>query len=127
MIIAVPTRNGRVDDHFGHCDFFTLYTVSPDGLVHEKSLLTAPQGCGCRSNLIELLLEGGVTHMLAGHMGEGAYHRLGASGIDVTRGCSGDTDALVVAFLKGIVQDSGEGCEHPHHHRGDDCGRHHPA
>lgn len=123
MIIAVPTRNGRVDDHFGHCDFFTLYIVSHDKTVRGRNLLTAPEGCGCKSNLIELLMRNGITHMLAGNMGEGAYRRLRDSGIRVFRGCSGDADSLVTAFLNGVVQDSGEACTHPHHHGGD-CTHH---
>ena len=27
MKVAVPTRDGRVDDHFGHCDHYTIYTI----------------------------------------------------------------------------------------------------
>ena len=28
MKIAVPTRGTVVDDHFGHCEFYTLFTVN---------------------------------------------------------------------------------------------------
>ena len=27
MKIAVPTRDERVDDHFGHCDHYTIFTI----------------------------------------------------------------------------------------------------
>ena len=25
--IALPTRNGAVDDHFGHCECYTIFTL----------------------------------------------------------------------------------------------------
>lgn len=27
MKIAVPTRDGRVDDHFGHCAYYTIFDI----------------------------------------------------------------------------------------------------
>ena len=27
MKIAVPTRDGRVDDHFGHCEYYTIFDI----------------------------------------------------------------------------------------------------
>ena len=27
MKIALPTRGKMVDDHFGHCEAFTIYTI----------------------------------------------------------------------------------------------------
>ena len=32
MKIAVPTRDGRVDDHFGHCAYYSIFDVI-DGKV----------------------------------------------------------------------------------------------
>ena len=28
MKIAVPSRQNRVDEHFGHCEYFTVFTVN---------------------------------------------------------------------------------------------------
>ncbi len=30
MKLALPSRNNMIDDHFGHCDFFTVLTVNTD-------------------------------------------------------------------------------------------------
>ena len=27
MKIAVPTRDNMVDNHFGHCAYYTIYTI----------------------------------------------------------------------------------------------------
>ena len=48
--IAVPTRDEHIDDHFGHCDHYTIYTVSENRIV-SKQTLPSPQGCGCKSGI----------------------------------------------------------------------------
>lgn len=111
MKIAVPTRNGVVDNHFGHCDHYTIFTVN-NGEVKMKEILPSPQGCGCKSGIALVLRQKGVQVMLAGNMGEGARNVLEGQEITVVRGCSGDIDALVEAYLAGNVNDNGEACSH---------------
>ena len=109
MKIAVPTRDNMVDNHFGHCGHYPIYTIE-EGRVAESSTLPSPQGCGCKSNIASVLQQMGVTVMLAGSMGEGAKNKLEAHNIRVIRGCSGVVESVVVGFLKGFVFDSGVGC-----------------
>lgn len=113
MKIAVPTAGNVVDDHFGHCQFYTIFTIDNNSVIN-KEILPSPQGCGCKSNIASVLAEMGVKYMLAGNMGQGALNVLNNNGIDVLRGNSGDVDALVSEFLKGSLTDSGEGCNHTH-------------
>ena len=94
MKIAVPTRDGRVDDHFGHCDHYTIFTIADDKIV-ESVTMPSPQGCGCKSGIAADLQAAGVQVMLAGSMGMGALNKLAAHDIKVVRGCSGDVVALV--------------------------------
>lgn len=110
MKIAVPTRSNAVDDHFGHCESYTIYTTDGKSVIGKESL-ASPQGCGCKSNIASVLQEKGVTVMLAGNMGGGALNVLTNHGIQVYRGCSGDTDALVNTYLSGGIADSGELCK----------------
>ena len=35
MKVAVPTRDERVDDHFGHCDHYTIFTIEDNKVVLE--------------------------------------------------------------------------------------------
>lgn len=109
MKIAIPTREGLIDNHFGHCDHYTIYTVE-DGKIIASQTLPSPQGCGCKSNIASVLEQMGVTVMLAGSMGEGAKNKLEGHNIRVVRGCSGAVEAVAEAFLKGFVFDSGVGC-----------------
>lgn len=117
MKIAVPTRNGVVDNHFGHCDHYTIFTIN-NGEVKMKEILPSPQGCGCKSGIALVLHRIGVQVMLAGNMGEGARNVLESNSIKVIRGCSGDIDALVKAYIAGEINDNGESCSHH------ECGSH---
>ena len=117
MKIAVPTRENNVDSHFGHCEFYTIYSIEENKVV-EKEVLESPQGCGCKSNIASVLQQKGVKQMLAGNMGAGALSKLSAFGIEVVRGCDGNVDNLVEKYLNGEIKDSGESCEHHHHHHG---------
>ena len=118
MKIAVPTREGVVDNHFGHCDHYTIFTIE-DGAIVEQSTLPSPQGCGCKSNIALQLQQMGVEVMLAGNMGEGAKNKLTAHNIRVIRGCAGAVEGVVEDYLKGFVFDSGVGCGSHH-----ECGNH---
>ena len=111
MKIAVPTRDGKVDDHFGHCAYYTIFDVV-DGKVTGMSRLASPEGCGCKSGIAPVLKQMGVAVMLAGNMGQGAKNVLEAQRIEVIRGCSGDVEELVAAYLSGDVRDNGELCNH---------------
>ena len=125
MKLAVPTRGNVVDDHFGHCEAYTVFTVDQNNKIEKAEMMPSPQGCGCKSNIASTLREKGVTVMLAGNMGNGALNLLRNHGIDVYRGCSGDVRQLVEAFLQCKIGDSGEGCmSHEHHYSGEDTNEH---
>ncbi len=110
--VAIPTRNGQVDDHFGHCEYYTIYTLDSGKVSHEE-IFKAPEGCGCKSNIAPVLAEKGVKVMLAGNMGMGALNVLNDSGIEVFRGCSGEVKNVITGYLEGNISDSGIGC-HSH-------------
>lgn len=121
MKIAVPTRANQVDDHFGHCDHYTIFTIENKQVVSSEEL-PSPQGCGCKSGIAAELQRLGVEIMLAGNMGEGAKSKLEAHGIKVIRGCAGPVHVVVGGYLAGAIRDSGFGCAgHQGEHQ---CGGH---
>jgi len=111
MKVAVPTRGSVVDDHFGHCEYFTIFNVE-NNEVQSKERQDSPVGCGCKSNIASILQEKGVEVMLAGNMGQGAVNVLNASNISVVRGCSGDIDKLVAQWIDGKIKDQHILCDH---------------
>ena len=116
MKIALPSRQNIIDDHFGHCEYFTVFTVNDNKEIISEETIASPAGCGCKSNIAQTLSEIGVKIMLAGNMGEGAVRVLNNSGIEVLRGCSGDIKTVALSWIDGNLKDSGDSChEHECH------------
>ena len=127
MKIAVPARDGLVDAHFGHCEYFMVYSLDEKKKIVAEEKINSQEGCGCKSNIAGILVRTGVTHMVAGNMGEGAVHVLQAHGIDVIRGASGNARQAAEQFAAGTLADSRESCAghgsgHPHGADGDHAG-----
>lgn len=115
MKIALPSQQNMIDDHFGHCEYFTIFAVNDNKEIISQETLASPVGCGCKSNIAQTLSAIGVKFMLAGNMGEGAVNVLNNHGIEVLRGCSGDVKTVALSWLEGNLQDSGDVC-HEHEH-----------
>ncbi len=117
--IALPvTIDGQIDEHFGHCEFYKVFTISENNEIVEEETIKSEQGCGCKSNIASVLASQGVTVMLAGGIGGGAINVLNSAGIEVIRGCSGKPNDIVKQYIAGLVTDSGESCkEHEEHHK----------
>jgi predicted Fe-Mo cluster-binding NifX family protein len=117
MKIALPTRDGVVDQHFGHCEYFTIMTVDESRQIVEEERLTPPPGCGCKSNIVPVLVEKGVKVLLGGNMGQGAVDKLESHGIQVVRGAQGAVQDVAASWLEGRLTDKQEIC-HAHGHEG---------
>lgn len=118
MKICLPTRDGVIDDHFGHCDHYTIFTVENGKITAEESM-DSPEGCGCKSGIAPVLAQKGVLVMLGGNMGEGAKNVLNSNGIEVIRGCSGPVREVAEAWLRHEISDNQIACA------SHDCGDHH--
>jgi len=118
MKIAAPvTSANQIDSHFGHCEFYNIYTISDSNEIIDIQRLDSPQGCGCKSSIAVTLASHGVTVMLAGGIGNGAISVLAKEGISVIRGCSGVPRDLVSLYVRGELSDSGSSCSsHGHDH-----------
>ena len=118
MKVAVPARDGMVDEHFGHCEHFVVYTLDESKKITSEEQVNSMEGCGCKSDIAGVLSRMGVTHMVAGGIGEGAIRVLHGHGIDVIRGASGSTKEAVERFGAGALVDSGTACVgHGHDHQ----------
>ena len=118
MKIAVPVKeNNQIDAHFGHCEFYKIYTISDQNHIVSEEKMDSPQGCGCKSNIAEVFENEGIKIMLAGGIGTGAINKLSAHGVSVIRNCQGDVNEIVEKYLAGEVKDGGSNCaSHAHGH-----------
>ena len=72
--IAIPTREGMVDDHFGHCAYYTVVTLDKQNQIVNLERLDSPEGCGCKSNIASVMQEMGITLMFAGNHHDCTHH-----------------------------------------------------
>ena len=118
MKIAVTYENGQVFQHFGHTEFFKIYEVEDGKVVSAEVVDTMGSGHGA---LAGVLVELGVNTLICGGIGGGARNALGAVGITIYGGVSGDADAAVAALLSDSLNfDPNAKCSHHgegHHHR----------
>ncbi len=122
MKIAVPTKKDhQIDNHFGHCEFYTIFSVSDSNEILTETILESPQDCGCKSNIAYDLSELGVNIMLAGGIGDGAINKLASQDIQVVSNCKGDVQQLVENYLAGKIQDGGSNCASHGHDEGHIC------
>lgn len=109
--IAIPVgKNNQIDDHFGHCKYYNIYTISNENKTINIQKIPSEEGCGCKSNIVSVLAAEGVQLMLAGGIGAGAINVLNRWNIGVIRGCSGDVETLIKEYVSGLIVDSGETC-----------------
>jgi len=109
MKIALPVHNGSINEHFGHAENFTIYTITPEKNI-ESITPVVSDGCGCHSGIAEILAGQGVSVMLAGNIGGGAINHLHEFGIEVVRGCYGKADRVIAEYLKGTIIDNEQTC-----------------
>jgi predicted Fe-Mo cluster-binding NifX family protein len=123
MKIAVPTKQDKqIDNHFGHCEFYTIFSISENNSIESETMLESPKGCGCKSNIAYDLAKMNVGIMLAGGIGDGAVNKLASQNIRVVRNCKGEVRQLVEDYLAGNIQDGGSNCaSHGHEEEGHVC------
>jgi len=116
--IAVPiTRKNKIEEHFGYSEFYEIYTFSNANEILDLQLLKSDKVCGCKSNLVNLLTNDGVTYVLSNRIGNKVIKKLNKVGIDVIRGCSGESADVILQFLDGEISDSVLSCSDQNQNR----------
>ena len=121
MKICIPTSEGKLCAHFGHCDSFTFAEINPETKeilnIEEK---IPEEGISCQS--ANWISEQGASKVLAGGMGGRPLMMFAQNGVEVITGCP---ELPITEVLKNYLSDSLEtgenACGGEHHH----CHGHH--
>jgi ATP-binding protein involved in chromosome partitioning len=106
---ALPVENGKLSDKFGHASHFAVFTVK-DGAVGPKDLVPSPPHEP--GGIPEWLDDLGVTHVIAGTLGDKAQALLTKKGIEVIAGAPLEApETLVAQYLAKTLTTSPR--EHP--------------
>lgn len=108
--IAVPTADGVLCNHFGHCDRFVLLDVQGSEIRNRTELTPPPHEPGV---LPCWLADQGVRVVIAGGMGQRAISLFEERGIRVLTGApSEEPHSLVRRYLEGTLQCGPNVCDH---------------
>jgi ATP-binding protein involved in chromosome partitioning len=110
MRIAMPIQGGRLSQHFGHSEQFSLFDIENKEVRSRQELTPPPHEPGL---LPRWLREQGVTLVIAGGMGQRAQMLFEQAGIQVICGAaSEEPDAVVDSYLNGSLETGDNACDH---------------
>lgn len=112
MKVAIPTANGKLNSHFGHCDNFIIFEVDEKSkkILSKSDLTPPPHEPGL---LPRWLGERGINLVIAGGMGGRAQTLFAEQGIKVVTGApADDAQKLVEAYFGGTLVTGDNTCDH---------------
>ena len=112
MRIAIPVSEGKLSQHFGHCDTFAIIDTNGDAsqIVKREDLTPPPHEPG----VLPAWLHGeGVNVIIAGGMGQRAQQLFAQNQIEVVVGAPAESpENLVSAYLNNTLQAGENICDH---------------
>ncbi|MCK4788537.1 MAG: P-loop NTPase [Desulfobacteraceae bacterium] len=112
MRIAIPVFEGKLSQHFGHCDTFVVIDTDGDsGQIVNRQNLTPPRH---EPGVLPKWLHGeGVNIIIAGGMGQRAQQLFAQNQIEVVVGAPAESpENLVSAYLNNTLQAGENICDH---------------
>lgn len=110
MKIAIPTADGLLCAHFGHCEQFALVDVEDGKITTTKMVTPPPHEPGL---LPRWLSEQGASVIIAGGMGMRAQDFFTQYGIEVVIGAATlPPEEIVTSYLSGALETGANLCDH---------------
>lgn len=110
MKIAIPTAQGKLCMHFGHCEQFALVSVQGQAITKTEMLTPPPHEPGV---LPVWLHEQGANLIISGGMGSRAKDLFAQNDIQVMVGAPAEAPEVVVkAYLAGTLKNGANTCDH---------------
>ncbi|MDF7822903.1 NifB/NifX family molybdenum-iron cluster-binding protein [Pontiellaceae bacterium B12227] len=112
MKIAIPTANGKLCMHFGHCEVFTMLDIDPENktVTSSQELVPPPHEPGV---LPAWLAEQGANAIIAGGMGSRAQTLFEEQNIKTVVGAPAlDPHELAHSYLAGTLTTGINACDH---------------
>ena len=110
QIIAIPVSKNCLCQHFGHCEKFAVFTTEDKKVTGESYLIPPPHEPGV---LPSWLASQGVTHVIAGGMGQRAVSLFNRQNITVFTGADEKPPStLVEEFLSDKLTTGINACDH---------------
>ena len=112
MKIAIPLFDGKLCQHFGHCEKFAVIDTDDDScnITNREDITPPPHEPGVLPKWLSGL---GVSVIIAGGMGQRAQQIFIHNKIEVVVGASADSpENLVSAYLNKTLESGENLCDH---------------
>lgn len=121
MKLAIPTAEGKLCAHFGHCESFTFAEINPETKEIINIETKVPEeGISCQS--ASWISEQGASKILAGGMGMRPMMIFAQNGVEVVAGCPElPVREVVEKYMSNTLETGENSCGGEHHH----CHGHH--
>ncbi len=119
MKIAIPTAEGLLCAHFGHCQYFTIIDIDEEtnNILKTETMTPPPHEPGVFPAWLGQL---GCNLIIAGGMGGRAVGMFQQNGIQVVMGApSKKPEEIVTAYLNEELMTGANPCDDPGFHKGD--------
>ena len=129
MKIAVPTTDGKLCTHFGHCETFSFVEVDDENKKILSIEILAPEG-GVSCQSAGWVATQGIDMLLAGGMGQRPLSIFLEQDVQVVLGCPElEVQEVVKQYLEGVLESGENSCGHGENHvcgshEGHHCGGH---
>ena len=109
-LFAVPTVNGKLTQHFGHCDKFAIIETQDNSIVKEEFVSPPVHQPGVYP---KFLADIGVETIIAGGMGNKAHELFAQNDIEVCVGVNTDSPKILVEqYFNNQLQTGQNQCDH---------------
>jgi predicted Fe-Mo cluster-binding NifX family protein len=116
MKVAMPSANGKLCGHFGHCEDFTFAEIDLEKKEIKNVETKVPEdGISCQS--ANWIAEQGVNVVFAGGMGGRPLEIFARNGVQVITGCPElEVKELLNAYMEQVLKTGENACGGEHHH-----------
>ncbi len=109
-LFAIPTQNGKLCAHFGHCEKFAIVSTEEDKIVNIDFLTPPMHQPGAYP---KFLADNGVSVIISGGMGVKAQDLFTQNNIEVCMGVGAESPELLVEqFINGQLSTGENLCDH---------------
>ena len=109
-LFAVPIQNGKLCEHFGHCEKFAIIETKNQKIINEKNVTPPVHQPGVYP---KFLADHGVNVIISGGMGHKAQQHFNQNNIDVCVGVYADLPKnLVERYIAGKLKTGENLCDH---------------
>ncbi len=111
-VFALPISDGVLSSHFGHAEFFRMFTLKDGSVVKTVDLTPPPHAPGV---IPKWLNEQKANVIITGGIGQAAVNFFTGFGIDVLSGAPNlAPEKIIEGYLNNTLHFSGTICDHHH-------------